>query len=273
MNDDILRRATLALRDGQGGNDRQSGVDGEDERNGRPTLTRVLRTVQRSRQRRRLIWIVGLQLAFGGAAIGAWAVRAGGVAALKRRFVADDVAARSAHVTRAPDPRPAVEAPATIDRATPVAAATIDRTTPVTAAPQAAAQAAAPVSPPARRKRTPTERGRVEVASAAAPAMPPALTAAALYDLAHQAHFVRRDFAAALELWNRYVALGGAAPLSAEARFNRAIALLQLGRSAAAVADLRPFADGDYGAYRRDEARALLRRIAEQPQLPLHERR
>jgi len=51
----------------------------------------------------------------------------------------------------------------------------------------------------------------------------------------------------------------------AEARFNRAIALLQLGRPAAAAADLRPFADGDYGAYRREEARTLLRRIAEQP--------
>jgi len=265
MNDDILRRATLALRDGQGGNDRQSGVDGEDERNGRPTLTRVLRTVQRSRQRRRLMWIVGLQLAFGGAAVGAWAVRAGGVAALKRRFVSDDVAARSAHVTRAPDRRPAVEAPATIDGATAVAAATVDRTTPVTAAPQTAAQAAAPVPPPARRKRAASDRRHVEVAFAVAPAMPPTLTAAELYDRAHQAHFVRRDFGAALELWSRYLALGGAAPLSAEARFNRAIALLQLGRPAAAAADLRPFADGDYGAYRREEARALLRRISEQP--------
>ena len=121
------------------------------------------------------------------------------------------------------------------------------------------------MSPPARRKRALTDRRHDEVASAAAPAVPPALTAAELYDRAHQAHFVRRDFAAALELWSRYVELGGAAPLSAEARFNRAIALLQLGRPAAAAADLRPFADGDYGAYRREEARALLRRIAEQP--------
>ena len=76
MSDDILSRATLALRDGQCDKD---GKDGDDERNGRPTLTRVLRTVQRSRGRRRVMWIVGLQLAFGGVAVGAWAVRSGGV--------------------------------------------------------------------------------------------------------------------------------------------------------------------------------------------------
>ena len=253
MSDDILSRATLALRDGQGDD------DGESERNGRPTLTRVLRTVQRSRRRRRAMWIVGLQLAFGGLAVGAWAVRSGGVATLKRRFLSDDVPARSAPVARVADRRPALEPPV------------VDQTvTPVAAAPQPVAPAARPVAPallaPApQRKQSAKDRKRVEVASASAAPIQPVLTAADLYERAHQAHFVRRDFRAALELWNRYVALGGAAPLVAEARFNRAIALLQLGRPAAAAADLRPFADGDYGAYRREEARTLLRRIAEQP--------
>jgi len=248
MSDDILSRATLALRDGV---DPVDG-DGERERNDRPTLTRVLRTVQRARRRRRVMWIVGFQLAFGGVAIGAWAVRSGGVAALKRRFISDDPPARSVSVARVPDRRPALEPPAP---------AIAQAVTPVAAAPQPVA----PAAPAAQRKQSARDRRRGEVAPAAAASIPPALSAAELYERAHQAHFVRRDFAAALELWNRYLELGGAAPLVAEARFNRAIALLQLGRPAAAAADLRPFADGDYGAYRREEARTLLRRIAEQP--------
>jgi hypothetical protein len=254
MSDDILTRATLALRDGV---DREGGT-AEDERNGRPTLTRVLRTVQRSRGRRRVMWIVGLQLAFGGVAVGAWAVRSGGLATLKRRFVADDVPARSAPVARIADRRPALQPPAADQSAT-----TVTASPPVAPAVRPAAPAVR--APTAQRKQSPPDRRRVEVASAAAPPLPAALTAAELYERAHQAHFVRRDFGAALELWNRYLALGGAAPLVAEARFNRAIALLHLGRPAAAATDLRPFADGDYGAYRREEARTLLRRIAEQP--------
>lgn len=254
MSDDILSRATHALRDGA------DGVDGE--RNGRPTLTRVLRTVQRSRGRRRVMWIVGLQLAFGGVAVGAWAVRSGGVAALKRRFVSDDVPARSAPLASIADRRPALAPPAsaTDESGTPIAAAAPP---PVASAARRAAQV--PPPPAAQRRQSARDRRRIEVSPPAAAPIPPALTAGELYERAHQAHFVRRDFGAALELWNRYIELGGAAPLVAEARFNRAIALLQLGRPAAAVADLRPFADGDYGAYRREEARTLLRRIAEQP--------
>ncbi len=256
MSDDTLSRAALALRDGA------DGVDGEDERNGRPTLTRVLRTVQRARRRRRVMWIVGLQVAFGGMAVGAWAVRSGGVAALKRRFVSDDVPARSAPVARVAAPRPTAEppVPASDQSATPVVVAARPPVVP-------AARPAAPASlaSAAQRKQSARHRSRVDVSLPATAPIPPALTAAELYDRAHQEHFVRRDFGAALELWNRYLQLGGAAPLVAEARFNRAITLLQLGRPAAAAADLRPFADGDYGAYRREEAQTLLRRIAEQP--------
>jgi hypothetical protein len=43
-----------------------------------------------------------------------------------------------------------------------------------------------------------------------------------------------------------------------EARFNRAIALMQLGQRAEARAALTPFAEGQYGGYRRDDARRLI---------------
>jgi hypothetical protein len=42
------------------------------------------------------------------------------------------------------------------------------------------------------------------------------------------------------------------------ARYNRAIALARAGRKREAIAALRPFAAGEYGGYRRDEARQWL---------------
>jgi hypothetical protein len=79
-----------------------------------------------------------------------------------------------------------------------------------------------------------------------------------VYRQAHQAHFVRGDFAAALSLWDRYLQIPSAPRFAVEARYNRAIALLRLGRRSDAAEALRPFASGDYGSYRRPEARALL---------------
>ena len=68
---------------------------------------------------------------------------------------------------------------------------------------------------------------------------------------------MRRDFEAALDAWDRYLAMGTGS-LSVEARYNRAIALAHLGRRAAAIAALRPFADGETGSYRQAEAQALI---------------
>jgi hypothetical protein len=78
-----------------------------------------------------------------------------------------------------------------------------------------------------------------------------------VYGEAHDAHFVRRDYAAALAAWDSYLALPSA-PLAVEARYNRAIALVRLQRRVEAAEALEPFAVGHYGGYRRKEARALL---------------
>jgi hypothetical protein len=45
-----------------------------------------------------------------------------------------------------------------------------------------------------------------------------------------------------------------------EARFNRAVALAELGRTEAAIIAFEPFARGDYGGYHQAEAQ---RRIAQ----------
>jgi hypothetical protein len=77
-----------------------------------------------------------------------------------------------------------------------------------------------------------------------------------LYRRASQAHFVDHDYGRAVGLWDRYLLTGG--PLALEARYNRAVALLRAGRTAEARAALTPFAAGEYGAYRKQEAQALL---------------
>jgi hypothetical protein len=82
-----------------------------------------------------------------------------------------------------------------------------------------------------------------------------------VYRSAHDAHFGRGDYGASLRLWDQYLALSPLPRFALEARFNRAIALLRLGRRAEAARDLRPFAAGNYGSYRTAEARALLRTL------------
>jgi hypothetical protein len=83
-------------------------------------------------------------------------------------------------------------------------------------------------------------------------------TSLQLYRRAHELHFRRQDFAAALAAWDAYLAGSATGPLALEARYNRAICLTRLGQSAAARTALLPFARGDYGGYRQAEANALL---------------
>jgi hypothetical protein len=74
-------------------------------------------------------------------------------------------------------------------------------------------------------------------------------------------HFHGDDPARALAAWDRYLAVasqdirGG---FVLEARYNRAICLFRLGQREEARQALQPFADGRWGAYRRDDAQALL---------------
>jgi hypothetical protein len=78
---------------------------------------------------------------------------------------------------------------------------------------------------------------------------------------AHALHFHGADPAAALTAWNDYLRAFPAGRFAPEARYNRAIDLLKLGRIAEAREALQPFVDGAFGNYRRDEARAILRSI------------
>jgi hypothetical protein len=83
--------------------------------------------------------------------------------------------------------------------------------------------------------------------------------ALALYREAHRLQFTDRDYAAALRAWDGYIQAAPRGPLVIEARYNRAIALVHLGRTAEARAALAPFARGDVGGgYHQRETSELL---------------
>jgi hypothetical protein len=81
----------------------------------------------------------------------------------------------------------------------------------------------------------------------------------ALFRMAHRLHFVDHDYAGSLAAWDEYLRAVPRGPLVVEARYNRAIALVRLGRDAEARDALEPFARGRVeGGYRQAEANALL---------------
>lgn len=89
-------------------------------------------------------------------------------------------------------------------------------------------------------------------------APPPADREEALYRAAHEAHFVARDPPRTLAAWDAYLAVYPRGRLAPEARYNRALTLVRLGRKDEARTALVPFAAAGPGGYRQAEARALL---------------
>jgi hypothetical protein len=220
---DLLEQAARSLRE----------RTAPDPGGGEETLARVVSTIRRRGARRRLVTIVGLQVAIASVGLGAWAAASGRLEVLLATLRPAPPAPRAPVRRRAavapPSPRPG---PLSL---------------PATPAPAPPRVSAAPPRAPAR------------------PAAAPAPDEDAVYREAHQAHFVRRDFAAALAGWNRYLALERPGRFALEARYNRAIALFRLGRREEAARAFRPFADGDYGPYRQQGARALLQRLGQPP--------
>lgn len=78
------------------------------------------------------------------------------------------------------------------------------------------------------------------------------------YRAAHRTHFDSASPSAALAAWDRYLDDFPAGSFATDARFNRALCLIRLGRQAEARAALTPFANAAAGSYRQAEAAALL---------------
>jgi len=270
MSDDLLNEATLALKE----------LGDAPANASELTRARVMRDLHREQRRRvsrTLILVPAAAILLGATAA---AATTGGLSGAWRAVVAvvsgeriggDEVPTSS---TAAPHVRRT--AAAETNPAPPA-----DTAAPTGPAPEPAASAAEestePVPEPAPVAEKPTSAGEQGISpqGQARPSAPAATGAASqsaadgalsqaealelsLYRKAHQAHFNAHDFGAALVAWNDYIARAPRGRFAAEAQYNRGICLVRLGRSAEAERALRPFAEGRYGEYRRDEARRLI---------------
>lgn len=79
-----------------------------------------------------------------------------------------------------------------------------------------------------------------------------------LYRTAHRAHFEGGNPAKAMSAWDAYLGFAPSGTFALEARYNRAICLVRMGRKGEARVALSPFAQGVYSGYRKNEATLLL---------------
>jgi hypothetical protein len=235
--------------------------DGEDPALAAATQLRVQRSLEvRARSRHQLAgFLTAAAILFGGTV--SWALATGRVTALWAP--APPLPELGSEVVAPPPPAPPPRggparsrgrAIATPPRAEPSADIVPETVPPAPAAP-------APSSPPAP-----------PAAPAPAPARPPRRPVIAqeappvevLYRQAHELHFRGGDPAATLAAWDGYLAAEPAGRFSVEARYNRAIVLVRLGRYGEARRALVPFARGEVepAGYRQAEAEQLVERLA-----------
>jgi len=153
--------------------------------------------------------------------------------------------ARAVGTHRTPAPKPAVEA-AQPAQAEPAVGLSLDELP------------AAPIEP--RREVEIRSERAVDARSApAVEARPDPLKAdLGVYQKAHQLHFHGGDPVQALAAWDAYLASYPRGTFAPEARFNRAVCMLRMGRRSEARSVLVTIAESSAGAYGRERARALL---------------
>ncbi len=125
--------------------------------------------------------------------------------------------------------------------------------------------AAKTVAPPATAP-APQEQPAIEPPAPPVPVVTPSASTSSarieaeleLYRTAHRAHFTDQDPARALTSWDAYLARYPRGQFAPEARYNRALCLVRLGRTAQAKSALEPFARGDFNGYRQREAAELI---------------
>jgi hypothetical protein len=250
--DDILRAATRALRE-------ETASPGNAARF---TRLRVMSSLRESEVRRRTQTVLLLPFAACLAVASAWGMAVGTITEMREAFVrtlgVNTPPPRSAdppekrRVPRAV--KPPVVAPPIVSA--PVVAPPAE-TEP---SPPPPPTAEAPVTPPPIDAPKGLDNPLTRPARARAEAADPAHE---LYRAAHNAHFVSNDWSRALSAWDAYLRAAPRGRLAPEARYNRALCLVRLGRTAQAREALEPFAQAKAGSYRQREASELLGVLAE----------
>lgn len=254
---DVLTRATEALRD----------VSGDDADAAAATRLRLRRSLEeRPRSRKLSSWLAALGIGLGATTAFALATsdtaRAGWAALVRS----------PAPLTAAPPTDASPTAPTTIAAPSPVPTTTIatptppaplaaaTTTTPSTTTPTTTTTTSSTIAPTPTPPRAKTVRSTTSSPSAEAVARAERIEA--LFREAHELHFRGGDPAAALVAWDAYLAAEPHGRFTAEARYNRALVLVRLGRFTDARTALAPYARGEIArGYRQDEARALLDRL------------
>lgn len=246
---DPLLRATRALKDKYDAAERDAERDAE-------ARERVLDATTQGMRRRRVSRFILVPIAAAFVSLATWAAASG----LTHLF------------SEAPPP------PAT----TPSASSATSSATP----PLALALPSALAPPPAASSAEPSVAA--PAASSAAPAIALTLPAGAasvvhptasasakndaeedrLYAEAHAAHFDAHDDARALTAWDAYLAHSPSGRFAPEAKYNRALCLIRLGRRDEARVALEPFANGAFGAYRQAEAAQLVKALRGDADVP-----
>jgi hypothetical protein len=152
-------------------------------------------------------------------------------------------------------PPPSAEVPAPVGPSPAAASVPAGAPTAALAGAPTAEPAVVAVDPPAAMGAKSAELGpRVDAPAASATRRD---ESDALYRVAHEAHFVEQNPQKALGAWDAYLAAPGGR-FTTEARYNRALTLIRLGRRSEAKAALRSFAAGRPGSYRQHEAEQLI---------------
>lgn len=255
MTDDLLKAATRALKDE---------TEGE-AADGRFTRARVMASLHQSKVKRRTRLAFVLPIAACLAAGTAWGAATGKLPAVFHAI--------SEAVSFSPKPHPPADkskpAPSKAVVASSHASSVSEPPAPPLVVPESLP------SPPAKVEPVKAEPAKVEPAKAepatSVKGAPASSSRAAfsdtdgdLYRLAHEAHFSSHDYARALPAWEAYLRAAPSGRLATEARYNRAICLLRLGRNDEARQALKPFALGMMG-YRQNEAQQLLDELPPAP--------
>lgn len=233
MDDDLLSSATEALRETSG------------EADGSATRLRLRRSLEANhRGHRQFVSFATMSAILLGGTM-SWAFATGRAAAVWRGIVDPEPveAVRAEPEPPAPTPQRTVQVPQRRVEQPPVPVPQPEPEPEPTPAPPPPVRIQAPVR-------------------AVAPARVQARAIEELYREAHKLHFDGTDYPAAIAAWDAYLAVQPKGRFVAEARYNRGLALIRVGRYAEARTALEPYARGEIlRGYRQREAAQLVERL------------